>query len=260
MKRLVNDVDLQTTGVKKFTKLLSKEFGGIDLSHRKTFIKTALGEIINSMDDDGSEEEEEEADSQSEEEEEQPKKKRRKTSGGGGGGGLAAVKEISPELAEFLGRGSKMARTEVVKCLWEYIREHNLQDPNNKREIILDANMKKVFGCDQFNMFTMNKYIGAHIEPFKPVDLTVSTPKKKKTSKEKKPRKAGTQAPYQLSPELVRVTGKQILPRPQVTKALWEYIRANDLQVRYVWILCESGTVVTFARVMTNDIHIVLTL
>ena len=133
-----------------------------------------------------------------------------------------------------------MARTEIVKCLWEYIRENNLQNPANKREIILDSEMKKVFGCETFTMFTMNKYVGAHIEPFKPVDLSTNstTPKKRKTPKEKKPRKAGTQAPYQLSPELVRVTGKQILPRPQVTKALWEYIRANDLQVCMDMVCC----------------------
>ena len=233
MKKMVSEIDLENTGVKKFTKILQNELGGIDLSHRKDFIKTNLAEIINSMEEE--EEEEEEEESESEEEEQQPKKKRRKSSSssGGGGGGLAAVKEISPELAAFLGKGDKMARTEIVKLLWEHIREHNLQNPENKREIVLDREMKSVFGCDTFTMFTMNKYIGAHIHPFKPVDLTTnsSTPKKKKAPKEKKPRKAGTQAPYQLSPELVRVTGKQILPRPQVTKALWDYIKANGLQV-----------------------------
>lgn len=233
MKRMVKDVDLEKTGVKKFTKLLSKELGGIDLSARKDFIKKTLADIINSMDDGN--DDDEEIESEEEEDVKPPKKKRRKT--GGGGGGLAAVKDISPELAAFLGKGNKMARTEIVKCLWEYIREHNLQNPENRREIILDADMKSVFGCDTFTMFTMNKYVGAHIDPFKPVDLTTnSTPKKKKSTpaKGKKPRKVGTQAPYQLSPELVRVTGKQILPRPQVTKALWEYIRANDLQVCYM--------------------------
>jgi upstream activation factor subunit UAF30 len=98
--------------------------------------------------------------------------------------------------------------------------------------------MKQVFGedVDTFTMFTMNKYIGAHIHPFKTVDLTTNTikPKKRKSKdkKEKKKRKGGggLQAPYQLSPELARVTGRQILPRPRVVKKLWEYIRAHDLQ------------------------------
>lgn len=158
----------------------------------------------------------------------------------GGGGGLAAIKEISPELADFLGKGNQMARTDIVKQLWQYIREHELQNPENKREIILDVRMKAVFGCDRFTMFTMNKYLGAHIHPYKPVDLTENstkkpkkrkaTPKDKKEKKKRKGGNAGLQAPYQLSPELARVVGRQILPRPQVTKKLWQYIKANDLQ------------------------------
>ena len=96
--------------------------------------------------------------------------------------------------------------------------------------------MKDVFDCDTFTMFTMNKYIGAHVHPFKPVDLTTnSTPSKKrkatpKGSSTKKKRKTGTQPPYRLSEELVAVVGKPILPRPQVVKKIWEYIRANELQ------------------------------
>ena len=41
----------------------------------------------------------------------------------------------------------------------------------------------------------------------------------------------GTQAPYRLSDVLSAVCGKSFLPRPQVTQALWKYIRENDLQV-----------------------------
>ncbi len=87
-------------------------------------------------------------------------------------------------------------------------------------------------------MFSMNKYIGAHVEPYKPVDLNSSSaaPKKRKakSSPKEKPdgkKKAGTQAPYRLSDALVAVVGKPVLPRPQVTQALWAYIRENSLQV-----------------------------
>jgi upstream activation factor subunit UAF30 len=187
------------------------------------------------MDDDDatSDESEEEQEDQDQDEDEDVQRKKRRKTNSGGGTGLAANTEISPELAAFLGKGNQMARTEIVKELWNYIRQHNLQNPDNKREILLDHAMKNVFGVDSFTMFTMNKYIGAHVYPFKPVDLTTnSMPTKRKQPKEKKPRKPGTQAPYQLSPELARVTGKQILPRPQVTKALWAYIRKHNLQVR----------------------------
>jgi upstream activation factor subunit UAF30 len=244
IRKIVAKVDLEMTGIKKFTKLLSHEFGGVNLSHKSKFIKRSLTEVIN-------EDNEEEEDSSSSEEEEVKKapakkkkpaaKKGEKKAGGGGGGGLTVVKEISDEMATFLGKGKQMARTEIVKMLWVHIKEHELQNPENKREIILDDDMKAVFGQDveRFTMFTMNKYIGAHIDPYKPVDLTTNTakPKKRKlTAKEKKEGKkkrkggGGLQAPYQLSPELARVVGRQILPRPRVVKHLWGYIREHDLQ------------------------------
>ena len=242
IRKIVAKVDLEMTGIKKFTKLLSKEFGGIDLTYKSKFIKKTLTEVINEGDDDDSN-----SSSEEEEEEEEvvkrPAKKKSAPSSkkaGAGGGGLSAVKEISHELANFLGMGNRMARTEIVKMLWDYIKENDLQNPENKREIILDDKLKKVFGKDvkSFTMFTINKYIGAHVEPFKPVDLTTNTTvskKRKSKAADKdatKKRRAGSgfQAPYQLSPELARVTGKQILPRPQVVKKLWEYIRANNLQ------------------------------
>ncbi len=36
--------------------------------------------------------------------------------------------------------------------------------------------------------------------------------------------------PLELSPELEAVVGKGPLPRSQVVKKLWEYIKKNDLQ------------------------------
>lgn len=242
IRKLVPKVDLQKTGVKSFTKLLSKEFGGIDLTNRAKFIKDALSEAINELESD-----DDESESSSEEEAKKPPKKRQKSSSGGAGGtkGLAVKKEISAKLANFLKQGKEMARTEIVKCLWDYIKEHDLQNPENKREIILDDAMREVFGVDRFTMFTMNKYIAAHIHPFKEVNLTSApkgSPKKRKRRKSKqdsagekkkkrKPKKPGLQPPYKLSPEMASVVGKDILPRPQVVTALWNYIKSNNLQV-----------------------------
>jgi upstream activation factor subunit UAF30 len=223
IERMIPTVDLKSTGIKTFIKLLSKEFGGVNLKPRNKFIKQVLEETINAMSSD-----EETADS-SDEEEEAPKPKK--------ANGLAQKKKISKELAEFLGKGDVMARTEIVKSLWEYIREHTLQNPENRREIFLDEKMQSVFQCKSFTMFTMNKYIGAHIDPFKPVDLTPKekkpSPKKRKRKadpKAKGKRKAGSQPPYRLSEELQSVVGKDILPRPQVVQALWAYIKENNLQ------------------------------
>ena len=102
------------------------------------------------------------------------------------GNGLKQPKAISPELQEFLGKGSKMARTQVVSDLNAYIKTNNLQNPENGQEILLDDRMYRVFGCRSFTFFTMQKYLSAHMEPFKPVDLqsntTTKQPKKRKNA------------------------------------------------------------------------------
>lgn len=239
IRRLIPLVNLENTGVKAFTKLLSKECGGADLKPRMKFIKAALSEAINALDDDDDEDDESEKEAEP--------KKPRKT-------GLSVKKEISPELAGFLGRdpAELVARTDVVKGMWDYIKAKNLQNPENKREIFLDDKMKEVFGCDTFTMFTMNKYIGAHIHPFKPVDLTTNTKKKEgttgkkrkkrsrgghdsdsgdeKVKRKRKPKKPGLQPPYKLSDELAELVGTDILPRPQVVKAIWAHIKKHELQ------------------------------
>jgi len=228
IRSLIPKVDLQKTGVKAFIKLLSKECGGLDLKPRSDFIKEELTAAINEME--SSEEE-----SSEEEEAAAPVKKR------AAGKGLSVKKEISEKLANFLKQGKEMARTEIVKALWDYIKEHNLQNPENKREILLDDAMQEVFGCKTFTMFTMNKYVAAHIHPFKEVDLskpsTPKPPKKRKrkknektVKKKRKPKKPGLQPPYRLSKAMKAVVGKDILPRPQVVTALWAYIKEKDLQ------------------------------
>ncbi|MEO6077840.1 MAG: SWIB/MDM2 domain-containing protein [Candidatus Andersenbacteria bacterium] len=70
---------------------------------------------------------------------------------------------ISADLAAVVGTGP-MPRSEVVKKLWEYIKKHDLQDPANKRNIVADENLKKVFGGkDVVNMFEMTKLVSAHL-------------------------------------------------------------------------------------------------
>ncbi len=70
---------------------------------------------------------------------------------------------ISADLAVVVGVGP-MPRSEVVKKLWVYIKEKNLQDPKNKRNINADENLKKVFGGkDVVNMFEMTKLVSKHL-------------------------------------------------------------------------------------------------
>ncbi len=69
----------------------------------------------------------------------------------------------SPELAEIVGK-DVLPRGQVVSKVWEYIRKHNLQNPADKREILADAKLKKVFGRDKCTMFEMNKYLALHLK------------------------------------------------------------------------------------------------
>lgn len=69
----------------------------------------------------------------------------------------------STELAAVVGAGP-LARGAVVSKVWEYIKAHKLQNPENKREIMADDKLKKVFGRDKCTMFEMNKYISQHLK------------------------------------------------------------------------------------------------
>lgn len=71
--------------------------------------------------------------------------------------------QISDELAAVVGKGP-MPRSEVVKALWVYIKKHDLQDPKNKRNILADDNLKKVFGGKgTVSMFEMTKLVSKHL-------------------------------------------------------------------------------------------------
>ncbi|KAI9812514.1 MAG: hypothetical protein M1832_000408 [Thelocarpon impressellum] len=77
-------------------------------------------------------------------------------------GGFHKPMTLSTPLAEFLGV-SMAPRTEVVKKIWEYVREHDLQDPKDRRQIRCDDALKAVFKQDRVHMFTMNKILTSHV-------------------------------------------------------------------------------------------------
>ena len=71
---------------------------------------------------------------------------------------------LSPELEAITGPGP-MPRTEVTKKLWEYIKKHDRQDPKNKRNIVPDDKLAKLFGTKSaVNMFKMTSLVNKHME------------------------------------------------------------------------------------------------
>lgn len=70
---------------------------------------------------------------------------------------------VSSDLAAIVGTGP-MPRTEIIKKIWDYIKQNKLQDPTNKRNINPDDKLAKVFGSkDPVDMFQMTKIVSKHI-------------------------------------------------------------------------------------------------
>ncbi len=71
--------------------------------------------------------------------------------------------KLSEALVAVVGKGP-LPRTEVTKKLWEYIKKNKRQNPANKRNIIPDENLAKVFGSKkEVNMFEMVKLVNKHL-------------------------------------------------------------------------------------------------
>ncbi len=70
--------------------------------------------------------------------------------------------EVSEALAAIVG-SKPLPRTEITKKIWAYIKKHDLQNPDNKREIVPDETLGKVIGKKPIDMFKMTKAINKHI-------------------------------------------------------------------------------------------------
>jgi len=60
----------------------------------------------------------------------------------------------SEELAAVIG-SRRSSRGQAVSKIWDYIRSHNLQNPENHREILADDKLRKVFGKDKVTPYTL---------------------------------------------------------------------------------------------------------
>jgi DNA topoisomerase-3 len=91
---------------------------------------------------------------------------------------VAAVKTAKPKVARVAAPGAGLtpssalaavigqepvARTQVIKKLWDYIKAENLQDATNKRAINADAKLLAVFGKPQVTMFELAGIVGKHL-------------------------------------------------------------------------------------------------
>jgi chromatin remodeling complex protein RSC6 len=91
-----------------------------------------------------------------------PTKTREKKAGADKVNALRKPVQPSDELAAIIG-SAPLPRAQVVSKIWDYIRSHNLQNSENRREILADDKLRKVFGKDKVTMFEMNKYLAGHL-------------------------------------------------------------------------------------------------
>ena len=84
--------------------------------------------------------------------------------------GFAKPNKISDELCDFIGvpHGTEKSRTDITRFINSYVKEHNLNKPENKRFIIPDDKLKKILNVgdkEDINYFILQKLISHHFPP-----------------------------------------------------------------------------------------------
>lgn len=71
---------------------------------------------------------------------------------------------LSPELQAVIGPTAE-SRGDITKKLWDYIKKHKLQDKKNKRLIVPDAKLTKLFGSKKpLDMMQLARVISEHLK------------------------------------------------------------------------------------------------
>lgn len=78
--------------------------------------------------------------------------------------GFAKPAAITDDMCNFLGEphGTLISRTDVTRKINAYIKQHNLNKPENKRFILPDAKLRKILGTkpdEEISYFQLQKYI-----------------------------------------------------------------------------------------------------
>lgn len=92
--------------------------------------------------------------------------------------GFAVPTPISNELANFLGlpNDSQIARTDVTSQVIAYVKTHNLQNPDNKKQIFPNEDLAKVLLApegDVITFFNIQTYLKKHFLPHPVVEVPV---------------------------------------------------------------------------------------
>ena len=69
----------------------------------------------------------------------------------------------SAELAAVVG-SDPLPRGEVVSKVWAYIKANELQNPEDRREILADGKLEPILGAEKATMFEMNKHLARDLK------------------------------------------------------------------------------------------------
>jgi upstream activation factor subunit UAF30 len=244
LRETLKMTDLATTTERNLRAKLEEHFG-CDLKPRKPLFKEEIENFLAQCED---LEEEEPEDAEEEASQSRSGKKR----------GFHTHQSLSAELRVFLGveESEDISRGEVMKRIWAYIKEHDLQDPKNKRKILADDKLATLFTFP-LNMFSINKQLSKHCKSSSDVVGKAKPSKKAKpgTAKagtgavgEKKPC-SGFTLPQKLSPQLAALLGVETASRGDCMKRLWAYIKEQGLQVctRHCFLALSTLDMVPFS-------------
>lgn len=78
------------------------------------------------------------------------------------GKGLDKALVLSSELAEFMGK-TRASRTQITKAIWVYIKDNDLQDPEDKRTINPDDTLAEILGSKPLSMFKIATKVSDHV-------------------------------------------------------------------------------------------------
>ena len=128
--------------------------------------------------------------------------------------GFAKPQKLSEALTKFLGidKDAMMARTEVTKEINKYVKAHDLQNPENKRELILDDKLRTIItaGEDEtVTFFNLQRYMSPHYIKETPVEKaelsTKVEPKSKPATPDKEVPVTETEAPKKVKKVIKKV-------------------------------------------------------
>jgi upstream activation factor subunit UAF30 len=84
--------------------------------------------------------------------------------------GFAKPCKISDELCDFIGisHGTEQSRTDITRYINSYVKQHNLNNPENRREFFPDKKLKSILNVkdgEKVTYFVLQRLIAHHFPP-----------------------------------------------------------------------------------------------